>query len=288
MSIISSTKSLLLSIRWAVCWHLQYFAVKLRELIPTRLKSLELCDTDNVLIIVPHADDEWIGCYSVLSKKKKGITCCYLNMYGNDYSEENIKKRTSEINASAKFWGFKLDVVANDSINVIMNIIKSNNVCFVPSPYDWHPEHRKAFSLFYEAYSMMDNDVKKNVQVYYYSVSVPHSKNEELKYLPLNKQEVESKWSDFQNIYSSQSFMPSVRYKLQLRLVPKKVGYAAQCFVQADKKRLAKDYALIGITDITEALNQSSHDIYNILKSRSIVDKVVYNEQYVNYYVGKD
>jgi len=70
--------------------------------------------------------------------------------------------------------------------------------------------------------------------------------------------------------------------------VPKNIGYAAQLFVQADEIRMNKDYEFVSRTDIIEALNQSSHDIYNIFKSRSIVDRVVYNEQYDSIYMRKE
>lgn len=278
MKVIASIKKITLSTRWIVLWNLQFLLIKIKNLIPRKVSVLNICSSDNVLILAPHADDEWIGCYSLLNLKQNNITCCYLNLYGNDYSIDNIKTRTKEIKESSQYWGFNLEIIDNCDVDKVKECLQNRSLCFIPSPYDWHPEHRKVFCVFFNAYCHLSDAEKESLQVYYYAVSVPHSNKEELNYLPLSKKEVELKWQDFKRIYPSQSFMPSVRYKLQLRLVPKFIGYAAQLYICANNKRLNDDYNIINRSDIIKELNSSSHDISNILKSRSIVNRIIYKD----------
>lgn len=279
MNMISYIKKFILSTRWRLLWYAEFYAVKIKKLIPFNVTPLEIKSSDSILILAPHADDEWVGCYSLLKSKKEGITCCYMNLYGKDYSASNISTRTQEIMKSSQYWGFDLRIINNDSIEDIKECIIGKSKCFIPSPYDWHPEHRKTFCLFYKAYSLLSDSQKEGVNVYYYSVSVPHSNREVLDYIPLTKEEICQKWIEFNNIYSSQSFMPSLRYKLQLRLVPQKVGYAAQMFVCSSEDRMKSDYNKVNSPVVIDKLNESSRYIYNILKSRQIVNNIIYSDQ---------
>jgi len=276
MNAIAYVKKCIFSTRWRLLWYKEFIAVKKKKLVPSNLIPLDINSSDSILIIAPHADDEWIGCYSILKIKHANITCCYMNMYGNDYSENNIQTRRQEIMGSSQYWNFDLRIVGNDCVEFIKECVKGNNKCFIPSPYDWHPEHRKTFCKFYEAYSQLNTREKDGIEVYYYSISVPHSNREKLNYIPLTKEDVNHKWKEFNNIYTSQSFMPSYRYKLQLRLVPQNIGYAAQLFIRVNDERIQNDYNLINNPYIEEKLNDSSHYIYNILKSREIVNNIFY------------
>lgn len=276
MNLITYIKKFFLSARWKLLWYTEFIAVKKKRLVPSGLIPLVINSFDSILVVAPHADDEWIGSYSLIKSRHNNIMCCYMNMYGDDYSENNIQNRTQEIIRSSQYWGFNLQIVNTDIVKYIKEIIKGKTKCFIPSPYDWHPEHRKTFCLFYEAYSQLTKIERAGVQVFYYSISVPHSNMEELNYIPLTKDEVNEKWELFNKIYTSQSFMPSYRYKLQLRLVPHKIGYAAQLFIRASDERLQNDYTLLDDPVIVEKLNESSHYIYNILKSREIVNHIIY------------
>ena len=277
MSLLLLVKKKISAVKWWIIWHYQYALVRLKNLIPLNLSPLLLDSSDKILVLAPHADDEWIGCYSILKRMSNNTTCCYMNMYGNDYSEYNIRTRTDEIKDSARYWGFNLSTIEKFEVHEIKNCIISHDVCFIPSPYDWHPEHRKAFCLFYQAFCHLGQDEKQKIRVYYYMISVPHSKREEMEYCKLSKKDVSLKWSMFAKIYPSQAYMPSERYKLQLRLVPKYVGYAAQLFVKVDEKRMSNDFNSINKLEVIDVLNQSLHDICNILKSRSIIDRIIYS-----------
>lgn len=251
-------------------WYFQYQKAKKEKLYSSHLTRLNLDTSKKIVILVPHADDEWIGPYSIVKQKPQHLKCIYFNLFGLDYSDNNIKIRNEEILASSNYWGYTLLNNFNYDVDLLYNEIVTAKYCFIPSPIDWHPEHRKVFQTFVQAYSRLTKVQKDSLEVYYYSVSVPHSYRDLLYFIPLTKQEVDAKWKIFPKIYLSQSFMPALRYKLQLRLVPLKVGYAAQTFIKATDDRIKKDSEMLNQANIEELLSDLSKTINNIYQVRKV------------------
>ena len=225
---------------------------------------------ENPLILVPHSDDEWIGPYAILKNSRENSICIYFNLFGNDYSEHNKQIRNSEIERSSQFWGFRLNNNSNFDSDSLSQHLKNHTYIFVPTPYDWHPEHRKVFQTFVEAMNKLSIDDAASKHIYYYCVSVPHSVGEYVHYIQMSKNDVDNKWKDFSKIYHSQSFMPSLRYKLNLRLVPSKCGYAAQFYIPVNYVRLKTDYNLSLRQDFVEYANSLIHKINNLYKIRGV------------------
>lgn len=251
-------------------WYIQYYKAKKEKLYSNQLTLLDLDTSKKIVILVPHADDEWIGPYSVLKQRPPLLHCIYFNLFGNDYSENNIRIRNGEILASSKYWGYNLIDNYNYDVESLYNEIVTAKYCFIPSPIDWHREHRQVFQTFVQAYNKLSNEQKDSLEVYYYSVSVPHSYSENLYYIPLTKQEVEAKWNQFQKVYQSQAFMPASRYKLQLRIAPSNVGYAAQTFIRVSKERLNRDNNVLAGSEMLCMLSNLKQYINNIYTSRTI------------------
>lgn len=223
-------------------WYVQFYLCKLFRFYNKKVEKLPADAFIKPLILVPHSDDEWIGPFSILNRVGSKSTCMYFNLFGNNYSEPNKKLRNTEIKKSSIFWGFKLkDNLDCDSESLAKEIREHTNI-FVPSPYDWHSEHRMVFQTLYNALLLLPEGEVENKQIFYYSVSVPHRLCENVHYVPLTKKDVYAKWTNFHRIYHSQSFMPALRYKLNLRLVPNECGYAAQFYVKVDTNRLKCDY----------------------------------------------
>ena len=250
-------------------WYSQFFLCKITGNFNKNVKRLPEDAFIEPLILVPHSDDEWIGPYSILNKAAKQTTCVFFNLYGNDYSEANKALRNSEIQMSSKLWGFRL--VNNFNFNpetLAEDIIKHTNI-FIPSPYDWHPEHRKVFQTLYHALKLLPKTEAAEKRIYYYCVSVPHRIHEAVYYAPLSKNDINNKWNNFCKIYHSQSFMPALRYKLNLRLVPSECGYAAQFYIYANIKRIRCDYDLSldeSFTKRADNLINRINNIYDIRK----------------------
>lgn len=256
----------------SMLWYLQFLFCKV---FGRYNKEVEVMPKDafiNPLILVPHSDDEYIGPFSILKNARGNATCLYFNLFGDDYSEANMKIRNAEITSSANFWKFKLDNNYNcNSCDLVKNLYNHTYI-FVPSPYDWHPEHRRVFQTFYEALCLLPVKEANVKKIFYYSVSVPHRLNEFVNYVPLSRNDVIEKWESFQRIYKSQSFMPALRYKLNLRLVPFKCGYAAQFYVPVDSNRIKSDYENTKDELLVTQLDRLIHNINNIWKIRNVIN----------------
>lgn len=255
-------------------WFVQYCQAKHQKLYPAQLTRLKLDKDEKLVVLVPHADDEWIGPYSIIKDCPQKLCCVYFNLFGNDYSEKNIRTRNSEIKASSDYWGFKLVNNYNYDVEVLCMELKNASKCFVPSPYDWHKEHRKVFQTFVKAYNILDESERIKLEVYYFCVSLPHSYKEPQYYVPLTKKNLYDKWQVFPRIYHSQAFMPALRYKLQLKLVPSDIGYAAQTFIKASMDKLMEDYKLVGTSYVSRKLGDLQKHINNIVDSRRILVQV--------------
>ena len=258
-------------------WYCQYLHARFRKLYPLYLTRLMIDHNDKVVVLVPHADDEWIGPYSIIKDRPSKLHCIYFNLFGIDYSEENIRKRNAEIKKSSEYWGFTLDNVYKYDVDALCQLIKDARYCFIPSPYDWHEEHRKVFLTFVMAFNKLTIEQREKLNVFYFSVSVPHPCDKAQFYIPLTKKELNEKWSQFVKIYHSQAFMPACRYKLQLRLVPKTVGYAAQTFIKADEELLLYDKKLITNTSVAcmlSGLQKHINDIVDIDYEKALAQNV--------------
>ncbi len=83
------------------------------------------------IIIAPHADDEIIGCFSVL----KGTHTVL-------FPSESI---CIEAQKSSEYFGYARDIIDLVTLpHITHEISKKGGFLFVPDPiYEWHPEHRK-------------------------------------------------------------------------------------------------------------------------------------------------
>ena len=257
-------------------WYSQFVKTKKEGLVPEHLNALEIKTEDKIVILAPHADDEWIGSYSVLNLHHQNVSCVYFNLYGEDASEGNVKTRNGEIKTSSDYCGFHLINNYGNDVKSLVEVLRNATVCFIPSPYDWHDEHRKVFQTFVSSYMRITNGEKSKLSVYYYSVSVPHSCNEGQYYLPMTKKDVNEKWMQFKKIYRSQSFMPAKRYQYQLRLIPSAMGYAAQTFVKADQTRMENDLEKTRNSDFVSIIRETKSLINNIYEIRNYMSSIIY------------
>lgn len=253
----------------SLLWYIQYYHCKIKRLYNKNVTALESEAFEKPLILVPHSDDEWIGPYSILKNTASDASCLYFNLFGDDYSEKNKETRNREINKSSQYWKFELINNYNFDKSLLVEHLKNHIYIFIPSPYDWHPEHRKVFQTFYEAMCLLSEEEILRKKIFYYSVSVPHIIDEPVHYVRMSRREVAEKWNDFQKIYNSQSFMPALRYKLNLRLVPRECGYAAQFFLSVNKERLTEDYKLSNSENFVNTANYTLYIINNIYKIRT-------------------
>lgn len=267
MSVIKRFAIQLLRLRQEIKWLIQYYRCRLSGFNYNGLKPLSTESLGKVLIIAPHADDEWIGCYSIL-QNAKNATVFYCRYYGNDYSESNIIIRDAEIKECSKQNEYELIYAnADNRLNHLKTILGDGyDSIFMPSPFDWHPEHREAFKITYEALLGIGGH---RPDVFCYSISIPQRNYRSLFIAKLLKEQQISKWTLFEDIYKSQ-VMPIYRYKLQERLNANNTkNYAGEIYAQPNSEELERDYVLSCNTN-NEKLDSYRLLINDIYKIREI------------------
>lgn len=262
----------LIGYRQKLLWYSQYRACKKQGLFYSDTKNIVWGDLGKSLIVAPHADDEWIGCYSVLMNTKSPDVF-YCRFYGNDYSELNKTTRDSEILECAKQNRYNIiRSNINDRESSLRDVLaRGYNSIFVPSPFDWHPEHRATFKMVYE---LLQLEVQLP-SIYVYQISIPQRNYQNLFVSELNFEDQKKKWLSFERIYKSQ-VMPVYRYKLQERLnVANTDYYAAEIFAKPSRGELLNDYALAceANNDLLDSYRLSINNI-GIIRTISLKAKV--------------
>lgn len=154
------------------------------------------------LILVPHSDDEWIGCSQIL-KKSKNCTLYYFNFLGDDYSNTNERVRLQEIKNIAEMYHANLIIADSENYQDLANLISENKYSsiFCPFVLDWHLEHIKVNHILKEIYTK-NNSGFENLLFYY--VSIPLPKQIKKRFLPMSNKELGEKITLFKKFYPSQ------------------------------------------------------------------------------------
>lgn len=163
-----------------------------------------LADQTRVLVVAPHADDELIGCYSVIEKAAETTDLYYAGLTGSDPSAENQAARLHEIQTLAR--RLKLDFYydePNDTA-VLDSLLKNRyDTIFLPTYIDWHPEHRATAICVLE--KLRDDFTGK---ICFYCVTVPIP----AKYVNCYSLVPPGKWPVFWDTYRSQRHLPVDRF----------------------------------------------------------------------------
>jgi len=161
------------------------------------------------LVVAPHSDDEYVGCYRLLSQqndmKKLDVFC--VGLTGYEKSQDIFESRKKEFMNACKKKGVNgIFCINGDWKTELCSLYRKNNYDYVavPSLIDWHWEHR-------EVSKYVLSIVKENTSILFYQVSVPISYSSINSYLKYDKY---SKWDDFYDSYPSQYYMPVERFRI--------------------------------------------------------------------------
>ncbi|MFV0139521.1 hypothetical protein OBJ98_11435 [Empedobacter falsenii] len=213
--------------KYLLKWYLQYHFQKVESY--KNRKPFDVSESQN-LVLVPHADDEWIGNSQLLLKKNTIVY--YFQFLGNNYNETNKTVRRNELIDLKNKIGFEL-VVSNSyedysDLKELLNNKSISNI-FIPFPIDWHKEHIKVNTIFYHVLSGLE--IKPNL--FFYHISVPLPIDFEINYMQMDKSDLHFKQTIFADIYKSQYNTPIKRLNYQLRLNAKgSECYATENFVE--------------------------------------------------------
>lgn len=181
----------------------------------------------NILLVVPHADDELLSSYTLL-KNASNLAVYYCGFVGTNPNKSNLIRRKKEIEDLCKKLSVPIIHGNGDCMNFETTIINGNyDILVIPLIVDWHFEHRKI------SYMLSDILVNSKIfpQLYCYSVTVPNESDDIINVIELTQEEQKQKYALFKDIYISQKFMPLYRFKINERIYGLQAGvYAAETF----------------------------------------------------------
>lgn len=265
MSIFSFINNKLAYLFRRLRWYLDYKAE--RRNISALEGEINLSDS-NKLILLPHVDDEWIGCSQVLVRYPNSIICD-MDMLGGDSIEIHVKRK-KELAEVAKYLNRKLVTITTDKSNRLKDIIEELNCfeIFLPFFIDWHSEHLEVIDIVEEAL----RGLSRNINVVMYQISVPMRKHNVNFALPLTEKDCKEKWSLFEKFYPTQLHLPTLRFMLQERINGAYANsYAAEVFCLMERDHWLKEKNKYSLKDNYK--RQLSDSLNNINLSRSIVEQ---------------
>lgn len=179
------------------------------------------------LLLLPHADDEWIGASSVISSSEYELVLCNMNMPGGDDVKLH-RIREIELNNLARTYERKIHKYENN-LKDIISYEKPDHI-MVPFFVDWHQEHLEVINTLYE---YIINHVNLGFDIIMYQVSVPIGERYINRVNGLSRTQYKEKWNTFKQIYQSQKKIPYNRFACNDKISGGLCdSYAAEVFVK--------------------------------------------------------
>lgn len=162
------------------------------------------------LILIPHSDDEWIGCSRIISGNNE-VVLCNMDMDGGDTPQIH-KERYAELNEVANKYGRMLITIKENKTDELKCAIQKYNpdYIFLPHYIDWHPDHIKVMKILYDAICNL-GQLDCHVVMYQVSCPIVHGITHAI---PLNKDQWVQKWDFFKCNYKTQLKIPYKRFSL--------------------------------------------------------------------------
>lgn len=182
----------------------------------TNKRRLSNVPAGKLFVLMPHSDDEWIGCSQLLMNHSENVIVINMDMPGGDNNSLHIARRKESENLAEKY-NYKFVTIDGESKEKgLLDLIKDNNpsCIFLPSLYDWHDEHFEVMSIFDNAAELAD--YSGSTGMYQVSIPIPEVLINAKSSLSRNQQK--RKWESFIQYYPSQRFLPVNRFKANERI----------------------------------------------------------------------
>lgn len=164
-----------------------------------------------IIILMPHSDDEWIGCSQLIIHRSHNILVLNLDMCGGDDEYTHSVRRHEAITVS-NMYHYELKLASNPIEDLIRTIVDySPDFIFLPCYFDWHEEHIRVMNAFMSAADTVGFSGKVGM----YQVSLPIPDEIINCGFPMSHKTWKEKWKLFKSYYPTQCFIPSTRFAIQ-------------------------------------------------------------------------
>ena len=225
MILIRKAKSACKLIKQRIDWN------KAAKLIrqDTKCKDVAAVNAGKAVVLMPHSDDEWIGCSCLLQDDSIDTLIVNMDMPGGD-SEALHRERYEEAKAVSKKYGSRFVTVDNDKEKSLEDILREEcpEIVFLPCYLDWHSEHYKTMDILEKCLGSYNRELL----VAMYQVSLPIPADMINAGYRMTKRRLDSKWKNLKKYYPTQKFLPVKRFKLNEYINGAVAGsYALEAYV---------------------------------------------------------
>ncbi len=184
---------------------------------------LEIVPQSNFMILVPHADDEWIGCSSLLQRYSPSVFLVNVNMSGDGEPIGLHNKRYKELMGIVSKYNLTHVTLSNDfssKAEQLSNLIVEKRPDYIALPFyiDWHDEHIETMHILKDALEMSKSKWGGVAQILMYQVSVPMPEDCITHYMGMSKKDYKFKWKFFDKVYKTQRQIAWYRYRCNERI----------------------------------------------------------------------
>ena len=243
------------------------------RLIRHRLKMKDVAplkdDGVTYMVLIPHADDEWIGCSRIIRKMKK-VILVDMDMDGGD-SPSIHSKRKEELQQISKKFNHQLLILKKNKSDELFQLVRTENPDYILVPffYYWFQEHIMVMDLLEQSFK---NEILES-NILMYQVSVPIGTRWINRVMPMSKHDLKEKWNVFKEVYKTQLHLPCFRFAMHEHVngfLSK--SFAAEIFVQMTFKEWRNQKANV----IEKALKDKEKilaNLNNVKNIRAIVER---------------
>lgn len=207
MVILRKCKAVVRILKRSIDWNRD--ARQCRALV--KQNTVKILPEKRIIILMPHADDEWIGCGQLIQKYNREILVVNMDMDGGDNQSLHIKRRKESENAARRLQ-YRFITLQGDKVEALKEIFKEEKAdgIFLPCYFDWHKEHIETMEIFQKSYADMEH--KGLVAMYQVSLPIPCSLINAG--IEMDKSELKKKWKCFKQFYKTQNFLPVRRFAI--------------------------------------------------------------------------
>ena len=247
-----------------------YCQAKIERFNTRYIDAIELDRFESYMILIPHADDEWIGCSQILCKMEN-VYLVDADMNGGD-SQVIHNQRKRELHQIAYKYKRAVFTLMGNKGEELLRLINTLTPRYVVLPFlfDWHLEHIQVMDMLESVLtsSSFSGDILM------YQISVPIGERWINRIISMTRREQIDKWIKFKEVYKTQKHLPFFRFLMQERINGKySNSYASEVYVQMSRERwlALKPYV------IKKALNSRENimkGLNNIRKIRSLSNSI--------------
>jgi len=256
-------------------WNIDLEKIKKLKPNTVTVRTNNINEYNKILVVVPHADDELIGCYNFIKKNNKKIKLFYCGYLGTKTNYLNKNIRLKEFIGVCDYLNVDFSISQGNLKDELYKEILDYSPDLILLPYylDWHEEHREVNYLIYAIIKKYNKRLIQKIGCYKISTPIPASQVNFI--VSLAKKDLNEKKKVFYKYYRSQKYLPLNRFFYEDRAYGRLFKlYAAEIYSIFDIDTWKKKIELIRKENILKEISRLKKIVNQIFDKWKLVDEI--------------